>query len=315
MNEFLEPTHREDTNDRQKLSLRHPHRSMITPLAVLHLHMTHVLTQNRLLRHYSCTCASFVLVAMLPSDLKAGIARMQCATFDCKSQHIAAGDISGRILVFSGLPAAAHRVATAAPDAEPPAPRTGGMKLFEPPRWHAHAVRALRFSHDGSYLLSGGDEAVLVIWQLETFNRTYLPRLGGPITHIARCPTDAARYALGQEDNAVRLVSLARMEVLLSVHGVRPSAYGIVPAEAEAGCCVQPVSGHLVLPGRGGSLQIYDLAKDRHVERLQVIARNTVTPTDGEGALLTFAVFEHGKALVLLLHAFAGCAGVGAAAC
>ena len=33
--------------------------------------------------------------------------------------------------------------------------------------WHSDVVRALQFSADGSYLLSGGTEGVLVQWQLE----------------------------------------------------------------------------------------------------------------------------------------------------
>jgi NET1-associated nuclear protein 1 (U3 small nucleolar RNA-associated protein 17) len=231
--------------------------------------------------HCSCSTCSGSLHKAMTSQTQLA-ACPQCVAFDSKSEHVAAGDASGRIIIWSGLPAAAHRAAAAG--APPPEPRTAGMKLFEPPRWHAHALDALCFSHDGAYLLSGGREEVLVIWQLETFSKTFLPRLGGPLTHIARCPHDAACYAVGQQDNAVRIVSLARMEVTLSVHGVRPPADGAPPAEASAGCCLQPGSGYLVLPGRGGSVQVYDVARDRHVERVQVVARNTVSPTEGEGA-------------------------------
>jgi NET1-associated nuclear protein 1 (U3 small nucleolar RNA-associated protein 17) len=33
---------------------------------------------------------------------------------------------------------------------------------------HAHIVRSMAFTKDGSYLVSGGEEAVLVIWQITT---------------------------------------------------------------------------------------------------------------------------------------------------
>ena len=46
-----------------------------------------------------------------------------------------------------------------------------------------------------------------VLWQLETGAMSYLPRLGGAITSIAACPTDAAKYVLSQADNTVRVVS------------------------------------------------------------------------------------------------------------
>ena len=206
---------------------------------------------------------------------------MQCVAFDSHSQHIAAGDISGRIIIWSDLPAAALRASHGTTVDS----RSAGMKVFEPTRWHARALGALCFSHDGAYLLSGGQEGVLVIWQVETFKASFLPRLGGPITHITRCPQDASRYAVAQQDNAVRLVCLAQMDVLTSLYGVRPQADGLPPLDANAGCCWQPGSGYLLLPGRGGSVQLYDLARDRHIERLQVVARNTVTSTDRPGAL------------------------------
>ena len=197
---------------------------------------------------------------------------------------MAAGDVSGRIVVWSGLPAAAQRAAAAG--GPPPDARTAGMKVFEPPHWHAHPVGALCFSHDGAYLLSGGRENVLVIWQLESMHKTFLPRLGGPLTHIGRCPGDAAVFVVGQQDNALRVVSLAQMAVLTSVYGVRPAAPGLPPRAADAGCCLQPGSGYLALPARGGSVQLYDVARDRHVERLQVVARNDVSPTVPDGVLL-----------------------------
>lgn len=51
--------------------------------------------------------------------------------------------------------------------------------------WHAQCVRALNFSVDGEYLYSGGDEGVLVTWQLETGHRQFLPRMGSAIEHIS----------------------------------------------------------------------------------------------------------------------------------
>lgn len=63
--------------------------------------------------------------------------------------------------------------------------------------WHAHAFRALQFTDDGAYLLSGGQvcpfiavvavtptrrqERVLVQWQMHDGHKQFLPRLGGAI--------------------------------------------------------------------------------------------------------------------------------------
>lgn len=68
--------------------------------------------------------------------------------------------------------------------------------------------------HPQSYVMikcislhAGGQEAVLVMWDAATGRRTYLPRLGGPLTGLASCLEDPAKYALRQADNTIRVVS------------------------------------------------------------------------------------------------------------
>lgn len=50
-------------------------------------------------------------------------------------------------------------------------------------------MTALRFNSDGAYLTSGGEEGVLVVWQVETRQTRFLPRLGG----------FALRYVIGRQ--------------------------------------------------------------------------------------------------------------------
>lgn len=50
--------------------------------------------------------------------------------------------------------------------------------------WHAHSVSSLTFTSNGAYLLSGGEESVLVIWQLHSGKKEFVPRLGSPILSI-----------------------------------------------------------------------------------------------------------------------------------
>ncbi len=45
-----------------------------------------------------------------------------------------------------------------------------------------------------------------MMWDAATGRRTYLPRLGGPLTGLATCPEDPAKYALAQADNTIRVV-------------------------------------------------------------------------------------------------------------
>ncbi|CAM9591782.1 unnamed protein product [Ectocarpus sp. 12 AP-2014] len=47
--------------------------------------------------------------------------------------------------------------------------------------WHAHPVRCMAVAPDGVQLLSGGEEAVLVQWNLSKGTKAFLPRLGAPL--------------------------------------------------------------------------------------------------------------------------------------
>ena len=77
---------------------------------------------------------------------------------------VAFGDISGRISLWRCLAADT----CALPQSK---------CLVTSLHWHAHAVNALQFNSDGDYLYSGGNEGVLVSWQLRSGARTFLPRL------------------------------------------------------------------------------------------------------------------------------------------
>ena len=109
------------------------------------------------------------------------------------------GDATGRIVFWhgvrdalqrrpqhdgSGSAAAAAGAADAAGEAMQPQPQpqpdpAEGPKLSQATvHWHAEAVCCLAFSPDDAYLLSGGHEGVLVVWDISSGRRTYLPRLG-----------------------------------------------------------------------------------------------------------------------------------------
>ena len=73
---------------------------------------------------------------------------------------MATGDSRGKIILWRGVGEEASKL------------------VLSTLHWHAHGVADLVFNSDGSYLVSGGEEAVLVIWQLQTGVKRFLPRLG-----------------------------------------------------------------------------------------------------------------------------------------
>jgi hypothetical protein len=50
--------------------------------------------------------------------------------------------------------------------------------------WHSHAVKSLAFSFDGRILYSGGEESVVVIWNLAKSSHSFIPRVGAPVGHL-----------------------------------------------------------------------------------------------------------------------------------
>ena len=57
----------------------------------------------------------------------------------------------------------------------------------------------------GTYLLSGGEESVLVLWQLDTHKRQFRPRLGSPITRVACSPGDKY-FTLSLQNNGTHML-------------------------------------------------------------------------------------------------------------
>ena len=56
--------------------------------------------------------------------------------------------------------------------------------------------------HPGTHLLSGGEEGVMVVWQVTTHRSYFRPRLGSQITRVASGPKDQS-FAISLQNNSV----------------------------------------------------------------------------------------------------------------
>lgn len=133
---------------------------------------------------------------------------------------VALGDAGGRVTTVRAL----RRVAGAG-DAATGGAGGGGGTVTSERHWHAHAVAAVAFSSDGSLLLSGGEEAVLVLTQVESGAQTFLPRLGAPVTGLAVPPAGggggaSALVALVLADASLALVDAAAMALRWRARGL-----------------------------------------------------------------------------------------------
>ncbi|XP_064402789.1 uncharacterized protein LOC135348488 isoform X3 [Halichondria panicea] len=73
-----------------------------------------------------------------------------------------------------------------------------------------------------TYLVSGGEEGVLVLWKLDTHKREFHSRLGSPITHLACSPGDKY-FTVGLQSNVVQVVSGVDTEMEWTIGGLRRS--------------------------------------------------------------------------------------------
>jgi NET1-associated nuclear protein 1 (U3 small nucleolar RNA-associated protein 17) len=81
----------------------------------------------------------------------------QCCAIDASDTILAAGDVSGRIVIWHGF-----QKALPAGGASSNSAGGGAAPACTTVHWHAQAVGCLAFSPDGAHLLSGGMEGALV---------------------------------------------------------------------------------------------------------------------------------------------------------
>uniref|UniRef100_A0A803MP60 WD repeat-containing protein 75 second beta-propeller domain-containing protein n=1 Tax=Chenopodium quinoa TaxID=63459 RepID=A0A803MP60_CHEQI len=115
-------------------------------------------------------------------------------TFAFHPNHnvVATGDASGRICVWRGFGARSFFKGNDKENAKimKSEDKRAGVKEDDDVEscstwhWHSSEVKFLAFSTDGAYLYSGGNEGVLVLWQLDTGKRKFLPRIGSPLLHF-----------------------------------------------------------------------------------------------------------------------------------
>jgi NET1-associated nuclear protein 1 (U3 small nucleolar RNA-associated protein 17) len=130
--------------------------------------------------------------------------------------------------------------------------------------WHAHACSSLSFALDGAYLLSGGQEGVLVLWQLSTSGKQFLPRVGNAISALG-VSSDATQYAVKLDDNCVKVLSASTLSATCEIAG--PKRATVAAAHQEG-----------LLMAAGGQIQSWHLASARATGLLHATAHTFAGP-------------------------------------
>ncbi|KAI0103511.1 WD40 repeat-like protein [Daldinia grandis] len=86
--------------------------------------------------------------------------------------------------------------------------------------WHRRAVHTIKWSRDGHYIISGGSESTLVLWQLDTQKMDFLPHLSAIIENVVVSKRGSA-YVLHLDDNSVMVLSTAEMKPTTYISGIQ----------------------------------------------------------------------------------------------
>jgi WD40 repeat protein len=178
----------------------------------------------------------FYLADLLTGDIEKVLTKyaITACTAHSEKEMAAIGDINGRIMLWFDVLKAS---------------RTSSIL-----HWHAYKVFDLAFTRDASYLLSGGNEATVVIWQLETGQKQFLPRLGGEIHHIELSP-DETQYSMFLSNNSILLVSSADVSQRKSIDGIHQAGLEYSMYPPSVGLQVDPKTGNLCMNGSPSELQ------------------------------------------------------------
>ncbi|GAA5885010.1 hypothetical protein JCM16303_006516 [Sporobolomyces ruberrimus] len=152
--------------------------------------------------------------------------------------------------------------------------------------WHVHPISSLSFTPNGAYLLSGGQEAVIVLWQLHTNHQEYVPRLGAPIQTLT--VVDGGReggeqmVAARLGDGSVVFVGSQRLKIEKTIAGLKSDSVSSPTLDHRSDrpvpLAVDPSSSNLVLSsGHPSSLQFYSTLEDSQVLELEISPSNRVT--------------------------------------
>ncbi|XP_058199418.1 uncharacterized protein LOC131314646 isoform X2 [Rhododendron vialii] len=207
--------------------------------------------------------------------------KLTTLAFHPTKRIVAAGDVTGRILIWRGFGNRAFSLsdkrikeALMSNDDDRPGVR-GDDDADSCTTWHWHSaeVKILLFSSDGAYLYSGGKEGVLVVWQLDTGKKKFLPRIGSPIQFFTTS-LDPSLSSVSCADNQIHLLKMPSMEILKSIAGIKLRCSVPEIKGSCSGFAFDYTSGLVAVCAENYCIQLYSLFDDREISQVQICERN-----------------------------------------
>ncbi|KAE8259164.1 hypothetical protein A4X13_0g1193 [Tilletia indica] len=179
--------------------------------------------------------------------------------------------------------------------------------------WHAHAVSTLSYvplAATGARLLSGGEEATLVLWHIQSggggagrVQKEFVPRLGAPIASVCLAGASTStstsssesgeleeEIVCGLRDGSLVFLNPANLRVLRTFARLKVDANRSLFTTSQQGripapLALQPTNnadGHILVlsSGHPSTIQFYDPVGDGLVDELEVVGSNRVSRPD-----------------------------------
>ncbi|KAJ5096264.1 hypothetical protein NUU61_005620 [Penicillium alfredii] len=224
-------------------------------------------------------------------------------TRDSESIDLVVGESGGAILIYQDILASLFGKQNSD---KKPSPR----KLH----WHRGPVNSVRWSQDGNYIISGGQESVMVLWQLDTGRKQFLPHLSSPICNIVVSPQGNS-YVVKLADNSTMILSARELQPSTTITGLQVcpevasrldpflnAPHGVVatlhPQRPEQLLIAVPafhqINQHGPQAANSAVLQTFDIRADAHISR-QALARTNATTlsVSPEGSLIVAPDIKH----------------------
>eukprot|EP00659_Diplonema_papillatum_P019452 gene19452-29977_t len=139
--------------------------------------------------------------------------------------------------------------------------------------WHAHAVSFLAWAPDGTTLASGGDEAVLCLWNAHNWTANRIPRLAGPIL-TGDWKSDGSKLALGCAPGGIVVLDVASRKPTAVTHGAdlllgQPCDHIVAGPGSTA-----------ALVGMQNAIRLYNPHERRYIRTIRAAAANNLSRID-----------------------------------
>ncbi len=202
-------------------------------------------------------------------------ATMTCVAANGSADIVATGHVGGKITLWHNINNFLKSTGTIKP-------------ICSQLHWHSMFVGSLAFSGYGDVLYSGGEEGVLVVWEVASGGKSFVPRLGAPINALTAAQ-DSPSVAVSSSDNCIRIYNAATRKAewtlraaCLSHHPVFLGATSKPSDKSGCSVIVDPHTRHVVTTGYPGQVQAMDVPLKDYVYSHDVVSFSRVSRPEGD---------------------------------